>query len=214
MHARIRLASAIVALMAALLVAAPVAAASPWGASRQAGTNAYASNDACTDNADGSVTCQGASVDVFEGSTRESGGRTRKGEHACYGEYRYTYDPTTGETAESHGRFGCTFDAGTVAVDRLTSITLAPTVIELTTMDCDATTCTESPGGTTTVHGTWTGAGPIVSHKGRSRYDDGTCLQAFSDSGRFREASFDGSIEATSAQMADGTFTFKTDCAY
>ena len=73
MRPRSRLASAIVALMAAILVAAPVAASSPWTTSKQSGTSAFAYNEACSDNADGTVTCEGQSVNVFEGTIRESG---------------------------------------------------------------------------------------------------------------------------------------------
>ena len=154
MGPRSKLASAIVALVATILVAAPVLAASPWTTFKQSGSNAYASHEECVDNANGTITCEGQSIDVFEGSLREHGAPTRKGEQVCAGDYRYTFDPNTGEMVDSVGRFGCTFEAGTLTVDRLDSIGLAPTVIDLTAYVCDPSDCTESPAGSTTVHGT------------------------------------------------------------
>lgn len=58
----------------------------------------------------------------------------------------------------------------------------------------------------------WTGTGPIFSHKGKSRFDDGTCVQVNADKTRSREASFDGSIEAQWATIGDGSFTFRSNC--
>ncbi len=214
MRPRSRLASAIVALLAAILVAAPVAAASPWVTFKQSGTSAFAYNEACSDNADGTVTCEGQSVNVFEGTIRESGEPTRKGEQVCSSDYRYTFDPNTGEIVNSLGWFGCTFDPGTLTIDHLTSITLAPTAIELTAYACDPSGCTESPAGSTTVDGAWTGQGPISTNKGKFKYDDGGCVQVHADKGSFRQASFQGSIEATGAAMGEGTFTFRTSCPF
>ena len=215
MRLRFRLASAIVALMAAILVTAPVAATSPWVTFKQAGTNAFAFNDECTDNADGTVTCEGQFVDVFEGTISEGGLPTRKGEQACYSQNSNTFDPNTGEPIKFHALFGCTFDAGTLTSNHLTSITLAPTVIELTAIDCDGSGfCTETPDGSTTVDGTWTGVGPIFSNKGKFKFDDGSCFQVQADKSRSRQASFEGSIEATGGAIGEGSFTFRTNCPF
>jgi hypothetical protein len=212
MRTRFRLASAI-AILAAILIAAPASATSPWTTIKQSGANAYAFNQECTENADGTVTCANQSIDVFEGTFRQSGEPVRRGEQVCYSEFTDTFDPTTGE-GESSGVFGCTFDAGTLTVDDLTSITLAPTVIQLTAIECDSSGCTESPGGTTTVSGTWTGVGPIVTQKGRFKFDDGVCVQVQADKGTSRQASFEGSFVALEAAIGEGSFTFRTNCAF
>ena len=215
MRPRFRLASAIVALMAVILVAAPVAAASPWVVLKQSGTSAYAfSGGECPENTDGTVTCEGNHIDVFNGTTRQSGEPTRKGERACYGEFSYTFDPTTGEITEYNALFGCTIDAGTLRINKLTSITLASTVIELTAIECDASACTESPAGSTTVSGTWTGVGAISTNTGKYSFADGNCVQRHADRGSFRAASFEGSIDATDAAMGVGSFTFRTTCPF
>lgn len=185
-----------------------MAAASPWITYRQSGTNAYAWLDTCVDIENGTVTCEGKFMDAFESSLREGGAPTRRGEQVCAGDYRYTFDSNTGEIIDSAGRFGCTFDAGTLTVDRLDSIDLAPTVIELTAHVCDPTACTESPAGSTTVHGTWTGEGSLSTNQGRFKYDDGLCSQVYADKGTFRQASFEGSFDASWATMDEGTFTF------
>lgn len=212
MHSRFKPASVGVAVLAALLIAAPVAAADPWLTFTQSGTSAFASDQVCTENPNRTITCEGESIDVFEGTMRQSGQPTVRGERVCYSQFTSTFNPRTGE-GESSGVFGCALDAGTLTVDNLTSITLAPTLIELTAIECDSTGCTESPGGTITVQGTWTGVGPIVSQKSRFTFDDGTCRQVNADRGSFRQATFDGSIAATQAMMGEGTFTFRTSCA-
>jgi hypothetical protein len=214
MRSRFRVATFGVALMATLVVATPVAATSPWVVFKQSGTSAFVFSGDCTENPDATETCEGQSLDVFKGTIKQSGEPTRKGEQACYSEFTYTFNPATGEASDSHGLFGCTFDADTLTVDDLTSITLAPTVIELTAIDCDATSCTESPDGSTTVFGTWTGVGPIVSQKGKFKFDDGSCVQVNADSGHFRQATFEGSIDAIDAAMGEGSFTFKTNCTF
>lgn len=213
MRSRLKQASVVLALLAALLIAAPVVAADPWLTFKQSGTSAFASDQMCTENPNRTITCEGETIDVFEGTTRQSGQPTMSGERVCYSQFTDTFNPRTGE-GESSGVFGCALDAGTLTIDNLTSITLAPTLIELTAIECDSTGCTESPGGTITVQGTWTGVGPITTQKSRFTFDDGTCIQVNADRGRFRQATFDGSIAATQAMIGEGTFTFRTSCAF
>jgi hypothetical protein len=202
-----------VAIVAALVLAAPVAASSPWQTSRQAGTNAFASNHECTENPDGTVMCEGQSLDVFKGTISQSGEPTRKGGQVCYSDFTGTFDPVT-EESETHGLFGCTLDTGTLSVDDLASITLAPTVIQLAAVDCVADECTESPGGSITVYGTWTGVGPVVSQEGKFKFDDGSCVQVIADRGQFRQASFVGAIDATEGMIGEGKFTLRTQCPF
>jgi hypothetical protein len=214
MRPRIRPAGIILAILASLLLAAPAAAASPWTTFTQSGTTASADAWDCRENPDGTETCENQSVYVFKGTMKASGEPTRKGEQVCYSEFSYTFDPSTGEFLDDEGVFGCTLDAGTLTVDNLTSIALAPTVVELTAWDCDEFGCVETSAGSTTVYGTWTGIGPIMSHKGRSTFDDGSCIQVYADRGSMREASFVGSFDAEYAQISEGRFTFRTTCTW
>ena len=214
MRSRFKPASVVLAILAAITLAAPVAAASPWVTFKQSGTSAFAFTGDCAENPDGTVTCTSESIVVFAGAIKQSEELTRKGDQICYSESSDTFDPNTGEPIELHALSGCMFDAGTLTIDNLSSITLAPTVIELTAFDCDPLECTESPGGSTTVDGTWTGVGPILSQKGKFKFDDGTCVQVNADKGQFRQASFEGSFEATDASMGEGMFTFRTNCTF
>lgn len=215
MRPHFRLASAIVAFMAAILVAAPVAASSPWTVYGQTGTNAYAYGSECTDNTDGTTTCHNRSIDVFEGKLHEAGMPNRTTEQTCYSEYTETFDPNTWDTTDYHALFGCTFDAGALGTDHIATITLAPTTVELTAIECDAEkNCTETPAGSTVVSGTWTGVGPTYISKAKDKFGDGSCIEVDADRSSFRDASFDGSIAATGAQIHVGTFTVRTDCLY
>lgn len=203
-----------VAILIALTIAAPVAAADRWVTSRQAGTHGFAFTEACSDNPDATVTCGGQIIDVFEGRTRQSGQPTFTGEQVCYGEYMFTYDPATGQIIESGGRFGCAVGGSTVTLDRLDSLALAPTLIELTRLTCVGEDCTESPDGSITIHGTWTGDGPTLTQRGRFRSDDGACLQVVVDKGKSREATFVGSIDALNASISQGSFTLRSSCPF
>ena len=204
----------LLALSAALLLAAPAAAASPWDSFSQSGTSAMADSSDCTENTDGTVTCSGESLFVFEGTMKASGERPTKGEHVCYSRYTDTFDPETGEPIDLDNVSGCTLDAGTLTINELDSIVLAPTVIELMTIECDEFECTETPAGSTTVYGTWTGVGPVMSQKGRFTWDDGTCVQVQAEKGSFREASFTGSFDAQFAELRTGRSTFRTTCTF
>lgn len=210
MHHYFRLTGAIVALVTVLVVV-PAASASSWATYRQSGTNAFAFDGSCTDNPDGTISCEGRSIDVFKGMTKETGEAGRHISQVCYGESTETFDPDTGE-GEFEGSFGCTLGAP-LTIHKLRSLTLADTVIDLTHVECDQVACTETPGGSTTVSGTWTGVGPTFSQKDRFRFDDGSCVEVNADKGRFREASFEGSLAATESMMGAGTFTFRTRCA-
>jgi hypothetical protein len=213
MHAHRRL-GVILAILAALIIAAPTAAASPWTGGSQSGVSAGADTSDCIDNTDGTVTCSGEGLFVFEGKIKPAGEKPRHGEEVCYNRFSDTFDPETGESIESESLFGCALDAGTLTADNLTSVVLAPTVIELVTFTCDESECTEVPAGSITVDATWTGVGPITSQAGRVRYDDGVCVQVDSQKGMFREASFDGPFEAQFAYLSEGTSTFRTNCDF
>ncbi len=211
MRSGFRAASLIVAIVAVFTLAAPVAAANEWTVFKQAGTSAFASNDTCDDNGDGTATCDGRSIHVFEGMLSEPGQPTFRGEQVCYNDYHDTFDTTTGASIESSFVFGCARNADTLTIRKLTSISLDPTVIEVIEATCDETGCTQSEGSIS-VHGTWTGTGPTLSQKGRFRFDDGTCIQVNADKSTSRQAAFTGSIDAADARLGQGSFTFKTTC--
>lgn len=213
MRLRFRLAGTIVALATALLIAAPVATASTWTVFSESGTRAFAANGECTELPDGSLVCENQFVDVFRGTVKATGEPTFNGQRVCYHESVDTF-AANGSFIGSHGRSGCTLDAGTLTIKKLASITLAPTLVELREMECDAFECTESPGGTVTVSGTWTGTGPIVRQSGKFQFGDGTCRQLHSDRSRSRQAEFEGSIETAGAGVGDGSMTFRTNCEF
>lgn len=214
MRSRSRSIGLILAMLAAFTVAAPVAGANQWVTFKQAGTTAFAFTDSCTDNPDGTVTCAGQSIEVFVGTITEPNQPTSKGERVCYSEHSSTYDPATGETFESSGRFGCAPGADSVRIRKLNSITLAPTVIELTESVCGPTECTESPGGSITVDGTWTGVGATMSQRGKFRFDNGTCIQVHAAQSTFRAATFVGPFDALEARISKGSSTTKTTCPF
>jgi hypothetical protein len=210
MRLRIRLASAIVAILAAFTFAAPAAAASPWIVFKEAGTSAVASTSQCVDHSDGTTTCSNQQVDIFRGTSKHTGDPTFKGERVCYTESMDTFGPNT--FIESHGNFGCALHGKTLSIKNLTSITLNPTVIDLTHFDCDPTGCKETPGGPKTVEGTWTAFGPVIRQSSKYKFDDGTCRQSQADKSRSRQATFAGTFSAMDARIAKGSFTFKTTC--
>jgi len=215
MRSRSRPAGLIAALVAVLTLAAPAAAASPWVTFSQSGTVANADTQHCADNPDGTVTCSGESLSVFEGKIKAPGERARQGDVVCYNRFSFTFDPISGEPLDDESVSGCTFDAGTLSIDNLTSVTLDPTLVELVSIDCTGESeCTETPAGSTTVHGTWTGTGPITQQSGKFRVDDGTCVQMQAERASFRDASFEGSFDTTSAGLSSGTFTMRTSCAF
>jgi hypothetical protein len=214
MRSSTRLLGGIVGILAAGLLATPVAAASPSYVSKESGTSAYAYTEECADNTDGTVTCESSSLDVFKGVTKQSGLPTFRGDRACYSSSTYTFDPNSGTPGESNGLFGCAFHSGTLRINRLISISLAPTSVELTRVECSATECTETPAGTITISGTWTGVGPTSTSKGRFRFDDGTCVQVNAERSRSRQATFVGTLAGANARMATGSFSFRSNCEF
>lgn len=214
MRTRVRLGGLAAGLVVAVLVVAPVAAASPWFSVKQTGTFAFAFGETCQDNGDGTTTCQGQSLDVLEGSQKSSGSRRTAGQQVCTSTYTVTFVTETGEPLNQVEAFGCVSDPGTLTVDGLDSITLAATEIDLFQFSCDEETgeCTETPAGSITVSGTWMGVGPLVTSTGRFSFDDGVCRIVQSDRTTQRSAEFSGSFEAFDVGMSQGTFSFRTSC--
>lgn len=213
MRSRFRPISLILAIVAAFTLVAPVAAANPWVITKQAGSNAIAFADSCSDNPDGTVTCTSQSLEAFRGQESHTGQPTFDGDRVCYSDHTVTFDPATGQPIDSSSRFGCVVDPGTLTIRKLNSVTLRPTVIPLTEMSCEGDECTEETAGTISVRGRWTGEGPTGSQRGNFRFDDGTCVQVHSDASKFRTAAFVGTFEALDSRISKGSSTFKTNCA-
>ena len=219
MDSRRRLGPIVAALVALIVMTGPVSAA-PWQfVFRETGTSAYAeAGGTCTDNGDGTTTCDGTVIDVFEGRSKERGTSTIHYERACYSQLSGTFDIETGEPIELSGVVGCAFDSRTISIKNLRSITLAATEIELVAIHCDADSCTEDAAGSIVVRGKFTGEGPVGRDRSKFRLDDGTCILADSSQGRFRGASFSGAVDGvplTSAvgAMGAGTFRLRLSCA-
>lgn len=227
MRLRLRFATVLVALIAAIL-AAPAAAATTWQTFSQSGTQAFAFEGPetiadCTDNRGPTVTCDNQSIDVFKGTEKATGVPSRKVERACYSQSSDTFNPKTG-AGTSEILFGCAEGAGTLRINNLDSVVLAPTRIDLMSFTCTFTPetfdCTEpSPDGTVTAAGTWTGEGPVFTQRSKFSFDDGTCMQVDATKSSSRDASFDGGIsgdpiEANFAAMSQGSFTFRTTCPF
>jgi hypothetical protein len=218
MVSRRRLGPIVAALVALIVMTGPVSAA-PWQfVFREAGTSAFAESDAtCTDNGDGTATCRGTVIDVFEGRSKERGTSTVHSERACYSKLSGTFDTETGEPIELSGVVGCAFDSGTISIRSLRSITLAATEIELIAVQCDADSCTEDIAGSIVVQGKFTGEGPVGRDRSKFRFDDGICIVADSSQGRFRGASFSGRADgvpftSTAAAMGAGIFRLRMSC--
>ena len=214
-----RLGAVVAGLFAVILLTTPALAARWEFGFTSSGTNASAGTESvCVDNGDGTSTCTSTFVFVFAGKSRELGSPTVHTEQVCYNESSDTFDNETGEPIAFTGLFGCA-DTDAISVDDLSSITLAPTEISLVETACDLESCTEEPDGTVVVAGTWTGTGPILSQTSKNRFDNGICVQVDSQKGMFREADFTGSVDgdplaAEFADMSDGTFSFRTTCAF
>ena len=219
MASRRRLGPIVAALAALIVMTGPVSAA-PWQFTfREQGTSAFAEGDTnCTDNGDGTATCAGSIIDVFEGRSKERGSSTVHSERACYSQFSGTFDAETGEPIELSGVVGCAFDSGTISVRSLRSITLAATEIELIAVECGPDSCTEDFGGSVVVRGKFTAVGPIGRDRSKFRLDDGICILADSTQGRYRGASFSGSVDGVPfasaiAAMGAGAFRLRVSCA-
>ena len=220
MVSRRRLGPIVAALVALVVVTGHVSAA-PWQfVFREAGTSAFAEADAsCSDNGDGTATCSGTVIDVFEGRSKERGTSTVHSERACYSQLVGTFDTETGDPIELSGVVGCAFDSGTVSIRGLRSITLAATEIELIAVQCDAESCTEDVAGSIVVQGKFMGEGPIGRDRSKFRLDDGICMMADSSQGRYRGASFSGRADgvpftSTSGAMGAGMFRLRMSCEF
>ena len=202
MRLRHRLVGALGAILIAFVLAAPVAADTTGGGN---GTAATAFQDGgCTDNGDSTVTCSQTQLDAFKDKV--------SGDLVCYDELAFTSDENTGDQVSSHESFGCTENSGNITVNKLTSVGVASTDIALTTVDCDANSCTESDGGTISIAATWTGVGKTFKSSSSVHSRDQFCVEVDRFKSTARNATFDGPFDASFAQISVGTSSFRVRC--
>src|SRR5919112_941748 len=107
MRTRFTTSSVILAVLVTFALVAPVAAAGRWTTFKQSGTQASAFRSDCVDNGDGTGTCESVSLDVFSGTSRQSGEPTVTGDQVCYGETTETFELDSGQPVEMRSLFGC-----------------------------------------------------------------------------------------------------------
>jgi hypothetical protein len=203
MRSRHRLLGALGAIAIAFVLAAPVAADTTPGGGN--GTEAFAVLDGgCTDNNDGTATCSSTQLQAFKAKTGGS-------DTVCYDDFIGTFDWDTGDTITSHESFGCADNPGTVTVNKLDSVDLASTDIDLTTVDCNPD-CTDSDGGTLAVEATWTGVGKTLKSSFSNHTRDPFCVEVDRGKSTSRNATFDGPFDASFAGISVGTSSFRIRC--
>lgn len=207
----------LVGLFAALVVASSVSAASPWLTIRQQGVSAIAQRVDCTDNGDNTVSCQAELLDAFKGTAKISGMPTIHTDQVCYERVSATLDADTGDIIDGSAVAGCALDTGKVRVRSLGSVVLGSTRIDLASLTCDDTGCSQQPAGQVTVRGSWSSAGRPFIDRAKFRFDDGICTDVLASQGRTRMATFSGTadgkrIAADMAAVGAGTFRIKSRC--
>ena len=204
-------------LVGAITVASSAAGASGWETIRQQGVSALAQRLDCTDNGDGTLSCDGELMAAFKGTIKITGIATTKVDQVCYERVSATVDAETGDLIEGTAAAGCALDTGNVRARSLRSVTVASTRIELASLTCDESGCVESPAGHATVRGSWSSAGRALVSRSRFRFDDPLCTDVMQSQGRTREASFRGFVNGVRmrpavALVGTGTFRLKSRC--
>jgi len=214
------------AVLALLLLSAGSVAADTTppadGKFTQNGTSAEAYSSTCTPPAGDTTTCTDVGLSVFAGKMTDSFSGVSHRNQVCAHIATYTIDINTGDYLdEPVFESGCQVDLpnGTVrAAKDLSSVTLAPTSIEVHEYVCDDVSCEPVSSRDITVAGTWTGFGPTSSSKFRSSNDDGTCRTYDSGKGSSREATFVGTVDGLSfggdgySYISNGRYTFRSRC--
>jgi hypothetical protein len=217
MGSRRRSTAILVGFIAALTIASSAAGASSWLSIRQNGVSAIAQRLDCIDNGDNTLSCEAELLAAFKGTIKITGSSTIHTDQVCYERLTATLDASTGDVLEGSAVAGCAFDSGKVRVRSLGSIVVGATGVDLVSLTCDDTGCSEEPAGQVTIRGTWSSAGrPMVSRL-KFRFDDGICTDVLATQGRVREARFAGSVDGTRlrsdiALVGAGIFRIKTRC--
>lgn len=197
---------AVAAVMLGLVASSASAAEGSRRPIRESGTsesfNAYSTE--CTEQ-QGRTVCTDTNV-YAETFTNQQGVEST---FVCVDTYTYSVS-RTGRYSELGSESGCTEvegDAVTISGD-LSSATLAPTDVELTS--CNRQGCTVSR--TVTVSGTLTGTGTEFTSTGRGtdKFDDCTVRYSYSSTGREGEGTITLDGTSMDATGGFGTTTYKT----
>jgi hypothetical protein len=204
-------------LVAALTMASSAAGSSAWLSIRQHGVSAIAQRLDCTDNGDNTLSCEAELLVAFKGTLKISGTSTIHTDQVCYERDNATVDADTGDLIEGTAIAGCALDSGKVRVRSLGSIVVGATGIDLASLTCDDTGCSEEPAGHVTVRGTWSSAGRPVVDRLKFRFDDGICMDVLATQGRARLARFHGSVDGSPmasdiALVGTGNFRIRSSC--
>src|SRR5919198_4824364 len=198
MRGRARLISCLLAIVSVLVFASATAGASPWLSLRQHGVGAVSAQIGCTDNGDGTASCETEVLQVFQGTVKVTGDPTLHGQQVCYEKLSVTFDADSSLVIDGHGLFGCALDTGTIRTRQLSSVVLARTSLEVVELSCDASGCDSEQTRTVVVSAKWTGVGRTIPSRGHFRLDEGDCLDIESTQGRAREARFTGIADGVS----------------
>lgn len=174
-----RLVLVVIAMVAFLSMAAPVAAARPI---KESGTfeQALAFSSSCTQQGP-NTSCTDAEVDYFsypDGYTE-----------ACVWIFSYTIG-RNGQFRPGAQQSGCTPGAVGDVSDDASAATLTATEVQL--FDCNQRTCT--PGDTVTVSASWSAVGAPMTYTRRETFSDGTCTYRQTITGVQSEATSSFSI--------------------
>ena len=189
----------------------------------QNGKSADAGDGDCVSNGDGTTSCHDLSISVFAGKQTDSFSGVVHSSVVCANIGNYTFDDETGEAVgDPIYESGCRDDlaSGLKFGNKLSSVTLAPTVVSIAQWVCadKEDICEPGPGRDVTVTGTWTGVGPTSFSKYSYSGDDGVCRFGESGKGYNREATFAGSVDGqafgpnTYASINDGKSTYRSRC--
>ncbi len=210
---RILFAFAITALVLGMMASSVAAAGGPGTAAggriRESGTYTFASSfsTSCTEQK-GRTVCTDTYLDVYSNSDY--------GTEACLSVE--TYALTRGGYDSISSEYGCSpVESGAFTVNsKLSSATLSPTSITLSTYSCNRRDCTVTSSRVVTMSASFTGTGELSSYSGRGSFKEGDCTYKYSYKGASREAAvaltLDGVTTDASGSIGTETYTFSTNC--
>lgn len=181
----------------------------------------YASD--CVANGDDTTTCVDQQLSVFIGKMSDSVSGVTHASQLCVSISRATFSDLTGDFIGVPSWYqGCRVDLpiGSIRIDsKLTSATLAATLVTVDDMVCEKFGCEPGTSRDIVVAASWAGFGPLSANKYRASYDEGTCRSNESFKGTGRSAEIAGAIDGTPVAgdrfgfISSGKSTFRSNCA-
>jgi hypothetical protein len=218
------LSAAVVGLL--VLTAAPVSASTqppPDKSFSENGSHADVLVGDCLPNGDGTTTCTDEGLSVFAGKMTDSFSGVVHSSQVCVRLSTQTFDDATGEpVGEPRYEQGCVLDVphGALAFGaNMTSVSLAPTTVEIQEQVCDKEGCVPGASRNVTVAASWTGVGSIMSWKYRTRLDQDLCRYDESAKGSARNATYTGTLDGVELlayaypSMNQGRLSFSSRCS-